>query len=122
MLACATLLGDLFPVAWPPSGAARAGQGSHAPPAQMRYRAALAKSFEPSTQEALKNLMACAVASESLVFRAALVRLCARASGERPLYRKHLPQLSLAGLQDDDFSPHDVARDVLLSANCPSCI
>jgi len=81
MLACASLLGDLFPAAWPPSGAARPGQGSHAPPAHRRYRAALAKSFEPSTQEALRSLMACAAASESLIFRAALVRLCARASG-----------------------------------------
>ena len=84
MLACASLLGDLFPAAWPPSGAARPGQGSHPPPAHMRYRAALAKSFEPLTQEALRNLMACAVASESLIFRAALVRLCARASGRQP--------------------------------------
>ena len=81
MLACANLLGDLFPAAWPPSGAARPGQGSHAPPAHMRYRAALAKSFEPLTQEALRTLMACAAASDSLIFRAALVRLCARASG-----------------------------------------
>lgn len=81
MLACASLLGDLFPAAWPPSGAARPGQGSHPPPAHMRYRAALAKSFEPLTQEALRKLMACAAASESLIFRAALVRLCARASG-----------------------------------------
>ena len=81
MLACASLLGDLFPAAWPPSGAARPGQGSHAPPAHMRYRAALAKSFEPMTQEALRTLMACAAASDSLIFRAALVRLCARASG-----------------------------------------
>ena len=85
MLACASLLGDLFPAAWPPSGAARPGQGSHAPPAHMRYRAALAKSFEPMTQEALRTLMACAAASDSLIFRAALVRLCARASGLPPL-------------------------------------
>ena len=85
MLACASLLGDLFPAAWPPSGAARPGQGSHAPPAHMRYRAALAKSFEPMTQEALRTLMACAAASDSLIFRAALVRLCARASGTSPL-------------------------------------
>lgn len=84
MLACASLLGDLFPAAWPPSGAARPGQGSHAPPAHMRYRAALAKSFEPLTQDALRTLMACAAASDSLIFRAALVRLCARASGAFP--------------------------------------
>jgi hypothetical protein len=48
----------------------------------MRYRAALARSFEPSAR-ALRRLLAAAAASEGALFRAALVRLAARASGAR---------------------------------------
>lgn len=80
MLAAAGLLADLFPTEWPPAGAVRRGSGCHLPPAHMRYRAALARSFEPSAG-ALRHLLATAVASESVLLRAALVRLCARASG-----------------------------------------
>ncbi len=105
MLACANLLGDLFPAAWPPSGAARPGQGSHAPPAHMRYRAALAKSFEPLTQEALRTLMACAAASDSLIFRAALVRLCARASGISAFVMLSSSSVSVAASLGSDL-PH----------------
>jgi hypothetical protein len=80
MLAAAGLLADLFPAEWPPAGAVRRGSGCHLPPAHMRYRAGLARSFEPSAA-ALRHLLATAAASESILLRAALVRLCARASG-----------------------------------------
>ena len=83
MLAAAALLADLFPAEWPPPGAARRGAGPHPPPAHMRLRAALARSFEPAAG-ALRRLLAAGAASESGLFRAALVRLCARASGAPP--------------------------------------
>lgn len=80
MFAAASLLGDMFPPEWPaPGGARRAGR-PHPKPSAMPRRAALARSFEASTA-AFQRLLAAAAASESRVFRAALVRLCARASG-----------------------------------------
>ncbi|KAK9829627.1 hypothetical protein WJX72_006957 [[Myrmecia] bisecta] len=72
------LLGDLFPGEWPPAGSARRGQ--HPPPSHMRYRAALARSFEPSAAR-FRRMISAAAASDSRIFRAALVRLCARAAG-----------------------------------------
>ncbi len=80
MLTSACMLADIFPAEWPPAGAARQGAGCHLPPAHMRYRAALARSFEPSATS-LRRLLATAVGSEAVLFRGALVRLCARASG-----------------------------------------
>lgn len=80
MLTSACMLADIFPAEWPPAGAARQGSGCHLAPAHMRYRAALARSFEPSAAS-LRRLLATAAGSESVLFRAALVRLCARASG-----------------------------------------
>jgi len=80
MFAAASLLADLFPPEWPPAGAARRGAAPHAPPAAVRLRAALARSFEPSAAD-FARLVAAGVASESALLRAALVRLAARAAG-----------------------------------------
>jgi hypothetical protein len=83
MFAAASLLADLFPPEWPPAGAARRGAAPHAPPAAVRLRAALARSFEPSAAD-FARLVAAGVASESTLLRAALVRLAARAAGAPP--------------------------------------
>lgn len=81
MLTSACMLADIFPAEWPPPGAAGRAAGScHLPPAHMPYRASLACSVEPATA-ALRRLLAAAAGSEALLFRAALVRLCARGSG-----------------------------------------
>lgn len=80
MFAAACLLGDMFPAEWPAPGQAPRPGKPHPPPSAMPRRAALARSFESSTG-AIQRLLAAAVASESRIFRAALVRLCARASG-----------------------------------------
>ena len=80
-MCASSLLGDLFPGEWPPSGSSRRVGGSHPPPSHMAYRRAIATSFEASAT-AFRQLVVTAAASHSRIFRALLVRLCARASGE----------------------------------------
>ena len=50
----------------------------------MLYRAALARGLEP-VKEGFTDMLNVAVASDSRMFRAALVRLVARAAGELQL-------------------------------------
>ena len=49
----------------------------------MAYRAALARGLEP-VKHGFRDMVNIAVASDSRMFRAALVRLAARASGLQP--------------------------------------
>ena len=82
--AAVCLLGDLFPSEWPPAGGLRKGTANHPAPTEMRSRAAFARSIEPAT-DLFRLLIKEAATSESRIMRCALVRLCARASGELPL-------------------------------------
>lgn len=53
----------------------------HPAPTHMAYRAALARGLEP-VKHGFRDMVTVAVASESRMFRAAFVRLAARAAGE----------------------------------------
>lgn len=97
MLAAALLLGDLFPVEWPPPGAAcRPGQ-PHPPPSGMAARAAMARSLEGVTGP-LAGLISAAAGCEARVFRAALVRLAARAAGAPFAVNDVTKKLAVSGL------------------------
>lgn len=72
------VISDLFPSEWPPVQVRKGVP--HPAPTHMAYRAALAKSLEP-VKHGFRDMVNVAVASESRMFRAAFVRLAARAAG-----------------------------------------
>ncbi len=72
------VISDIFPSEWPPVQVRKGVP--HPLPTHMAYRAALARGLEPVTH-GFRDMVNIAVASDSRMFRAALVRLAARASG-----------------------------------------
>lgn len=72
------VISDLLPSEWPPVQVRKGVP--HPPPTHREYRVALAHGLIPLKQDFL-NMVATAVASDSRMFRAALVRLVARAAG-----------------------------------------
>ena len=73
------VISDILPSEWPPVQTRKGVP--HPPPTHMLYRAALARALEP-VKEGFKDMLNVAVGSDSRMFRAALVRLVARAAGE----------------------------------------
>lgn len=72
------VISDILPSEWPPVQTRKGVP--HPPPTHMSYRAALAHGLEP-VKDGFKDMLNVAVASDSRMFRAALVRLVARAAG-----------------------------------------
>ena len=77
------VISDLLPSEWPPVQVRKGVP--HPPPTHREYRVALAHGLIPLKQDFL-NMVATAVASDSRMFRAALVRLVARAAGLQTLF------------------------------------
>lgn len=73
------VISDILPSEWPPVQTRKGVP--HPPPTHMLYRAALARALEP-VKEGFKDMLNVAVGSDSRMFRAALVRLVARAAGD----------------------------------------
>lgn len=73
------VISDILPSEWPPVQTRKGVP--HPPPTHMLYRAALARALEP-VKEGFKDMLHVAVGSDSRMFRAALVRLVARAAGK----------------------------------------
>lgn len=90
------VISDILPSEWPPVQTRKGVP--HPPPTHMLYRAALARALEP-VKEGFKDMLHVAVGSDSRMFRAALVRLVARAAGKavNPLVL-YLVWLARAGL------------------------
>ncbi|KAL3150414.1 hypothetical protein ABBQ32_000252 [Trebouxia sp. C0010 RCD-2024] len=72
------VISDILPSEWPPVQTRKGVP--HPPPTLKAYRVALAHGLEP-VKEGFKDMLNVAVASDSRMFRAALVRLVARAAG-----------------------------------------
>ncbi|KAL0034398.1 hypothetical protein WJX79_000220 [Trebouxia sp. C0005] len=72
------VIGDILPSEWPPVQVRKGVP--HPPPTHREYRVALANALMPLKQD-FRDMVTTAVASDSRIFRAALVRLVARASG-----------------------------------------
>ena len=77
------VISDLLPSEWPPVQVRKGVP--HPLPTHKEYRVALVKGLVPLMQDFL-NMVATAVASDSRMFRAALVRLVARAAGLQTLH------------------------------------
>ncbi len=72
------VISDILPSEWPPVQVRKGVP--HPPPTHREYRVALANGLIPLKQD-FRDMVTTAVASDSRMFRAALVRLVARASG-----------------------------------------
>jgi len=72
------VISDILPSEWPPVQVRKGVP--HPPPTHREYRVALANGLIPLKQD-FRDMVTTAVASDSRMFRAALVRLMARASG-----------------------------------------
>jgi hypothetical protein len=72
------MISDILPSEWPPVQVRKGVP--HPPPTHREYRVALANGLIPLKQD-FRDMVTTAVASDSRMFRAALVRLMARASG-----------------------------------------
>ena len=76
MFAAMCLLGDLAPEEWPPSGR----RASNPPPSSRAYRVALTHAIDQH-KAPFESLISASVMAASTLFRAASVRLLARAAG-----------------------------------------
>lgn len=84
------VISDILPSEWPPVQTRKGVP--HPPPTHMLYRAALARALEP-VKEGFKDMLHVAVGSDSRMFRAALVRLVARAAGKAVKHSCAVPGL-----------------------------
>ncbi len=86
------VISDILPSEWPPVQVRKGVP--HPPPTHIKYKKALANGLIPLKQD-FRDMVTTAVASDSRMFRAALVRLVARASGLQALAQDCMCHLML---------------------------